>query len=53
MRVILIMVGLVGLTAWAGYAVRKQDAIASAMLFAFSALAALGLIGAFFGWFGG
>ena len=43
MRIVIIMVGLIGFTAWAGYAVRKRDAIASALLFA---------IGALFGWFG-
>ena len=52
MRIIIIMVGLIGFTAWAGYAVRKRDAIASALLFAISGVTALGLIGALFGWFG-
>ena len=52
MRIILIMLGLIGVTAWAGYAVRKRDAIASALLFVISGLATLGLMGAFFGWFG-
>ncbi len=47
------MLGVIGLTSWAGYAVRKRDAIASALLFAVSGLAALGLVGAMFGWIGG
>lgn len=46
------MVGLIGLAAWAGYAVRKRDLIASILLFAISGSAAVGLIGAVFGWFG-
>ena len=53
MRIILIMVGLIGFTAWAGYAVRKRDAIASILLFMISGLATVGLIGAVLGWFGG
>ena len=52
MRIILIMLGLIGATAWAGYAVRMRDAIASALFFVISGLATLGLMGAFFGWFG-
>ncbi len=52
MRIILFMLGVIGLTAWGGYAVRKRDVIASVMLFAISCVAALGLAGAFFGWFG-
>ena len=52
MRIFLIMLGVIGLTAWGGYAVRKRDAIASAMLFGICALSAFGLVGAFFGWFG-
>ncbi len=46
------MLGVIGLTAWAGYAVRRRDAIASVLLFAISGLAAVGLIGAVLGWFG-
>ncbi len=53
MRIILFMLGVIGFSAWAGYAVRKRDAIASVMLFVISGLAAIGLAGAFFGWFGG
>ena len=52
MRTLLILLGVIGLTAWGGYALRKQDLIASVMLFAISVLTALGLAGAFFGWFG-
>jgi len=50
-RVVLIMTGVIGLAAWAGYAVRKRDPVASGLLFVISALAALGLTGAFFGWY--
>ncbi len=46
------MLGLIALSAWAGYAVRKRDNIASVLLFLISGLAAVGLIGAVFGWFG-
>ena len=46
------MVGLIGLSAWAGYAVRKRDAVASVLLFAISGLAVVGLLGAVLGWFG-
>ena len=46
------MVGLIGLSAWAGYVVRKRDAIAAALLFLISGLAAVGLLGAVLGWFG-
>ncbi len=52
MRVILVMLGLIGFSAWAGYAVRKRDAIASVLLFTISGLAAVGLLGAVLGWFG-
>lgn len=52
MRPILVILAVVALSAWGGYAVRERDAIASAMLFAISAVAGLGLAGAFFGWFG-
>jgi hypothetical protein len=52
MRLILVILAVVALSAWGGYAVRKRDAVASGMLFAISALAGLGLAGAFFGWFG-
>ncbi len=46
------MLGLIGFSAWAGYAVRKRDVVASVLLFLISGLAAVGLIGAAFGWFG-
>ena len=52
MRLILIMVGLIGLTAWGGYAVRKRDPVAAVLLFVVSGLATVGLLGAVFGWFG-
>ena len=52
MRIILIMVGLIGFSAWAGYAVRKRDVVASVLLFLISGLAAVGLLGAVLGWFG-
>ena len=52
MRIVLIMVGLIGVSAWAGYAVRKRDAIASILLFVISGLAMFGLLGAMLGWFG-
>ncbi len=52
MRAILILLSVIGLTAWAGYVVRKRDLIASVMLFTISGLAAVGLAGAFLGWFG-
>ena len=52
MRLILIMVGLIGFSAWAGVAVRKRDAIASVLLFMISGLAVVALLGAVLGWFG-
>lgn len=52
MRVILIMSVLIGLSAWAGYAVRKRDAIASVLLFVISGVATFGLLGVVLGWFG-
>ena len=52
MRIVLIMLGIIGASAWAGYAVRKRDAIASILLFVISGLATVGLLGAMLGWFG-
>ncbi len=51
MRVILFLLLVIGLSAWAGYAVRKKDTIASVILFGFSGLVAAVLLGSFFGWF--
>jgi len=50
-RVVLFLIAVIGLSAWAGYAVRKRDPVASGLLFVITALAALGLTGAFFGWY--
>ena len=52
MRIIFIMLGLIGFSAWAGYAVRKRDVIASILLFLIAGVATLGLLGAMLGWFG-
>lgn len=38
-------------SAYAGYRVRQRDRVAAALLFAFSGFVAVGLVGAFFGWF--
>lgn len=48
---ILLLLAVVAATAWAGFAVRQRDPIASALLFLVSGAIAAGLVGAFFGWF--
>ncbi len=51
MRVILIFLLVIGLSAWGGHEVSKKDRIAGWMLFGFSGLMVIALLGALFGWF--
>lgn len=48
MRVILILLMISVITLILGYRIRKQDRMASNLLFVFSAFSAAGLIGSFF-----
>lgn len=52
MRVIIPLLVIIAASAWGGYAVWARDRIAGVLLYAFSALTALVLLGAFFGLFG-
>jgi type VI protein secretion system component VasF len=49
-RVILALAAVIGASAWAGWAVRHRDPIASVLLFVIAALAAAGLVASFLGW---
>lgn len=48
MRLVIILLLVVVVTAWAGYAVRGKDRIATGILWAFSAVTAVVLAAAFF-----
>lgn len=52
MRVILILLLVVGGSAWAGWSVLPRDRIAAYLLFAFSGVTFMVLVAAFFGWIG-
>lgn len=51
-RVIVLLLVVVAGTAWAGWWVRRSDPIAAGLLFAFSAILAVLVVAAFFGFIG-
>jgi hypothetical protein len=49
-RVIFLLLGVALAAGWAGWAVRRRDRIASALLYALAALAAAALASSLLGW---